>query len=336
MSGEEAWKESLNLFDRIAEKSLAYFPCKTALTMKLLNYSENATYLIKDSGSGEKYILRVSRPGYHTKEEIEGELAWLKAIHENTPIEVLLPLPNKKGEYIQVIRLENAPEKYLCTMFTFLNGDLLDEENESALIGHFETLGEVTAHLHEHSIHWEKSREIKRPFWDFDTTLGERPIWGRWQDGRAITAERAAIFQKVADTIQKRLDQFGKGPSRFGIIHADLRLTNFIVEGEKIKVIDFDDCGFGWYLYDLASSLSFIEHKTYVPELIQAWLKGYRKVRELSPEEEAEIPTFIMLRRLMLIAWIGSRNNETTKKLGEEYTIQTVRLAKEYLERFSQ
>lgn len=53
-----------------------------------------------------------------------------------------------------------------------------------------------------------------------------------------------------------------------------------------------------------------------MPDLIQAWLKGYRKVRALSKEEELEIPTFIMMRRLQLIAWIGSRENETTRELG--------------------
>ncbi|RFU60885.1 phosphotransferase enzyme family protein [Peribacillus glennii] len=326
------WKGFLNLYDRIAIQALEFYPGLSAPKLRLLNYSENATYLVEDCSN--KYILRASRPGYHTKPEIESELVWLNTIHANTSIEVHLPVPNKKGEYIQTITFENDPQEYYCTMFTFLKGDPPDEETESELIRHFEKLGEITAQLHEHSINWSKTEGFQRPFWDFETILGQNPKWGRWQDGIGITQERAALFQQVSDTIKQRLERFGKGRNKFGMIHADIRLANFIIEGQRIKVIDFDDCGFGWYLFDLAASLSFIEHKAFVPGLIHSWLRGYRKVRPLSKQEQQEIPTFIMMRRLMLISWIGSRNNETTQKMGRAYTMETVKIAQDYLKTF--
>src|SRR5699024_1178065 len=108
-----------------------------------------------------------------------------------------------------------------------------------------------------------------------------------------------------------------------------------LAQGNSIKVIDFDDCGFSWFLFDIGASLSFIEHKPYVAELIKAWLKGYRKVGIISKEEENEISTFIMMRRLMLISWIGSRDNQTTRRLGYKYTKDTDQLAQKYLENFS-
>jgi len=103
-----------------------------------------------------------------------------------------------------------------------------------------------------------------------------------------------------------RFIRFGKSPERFGLIHSDLRLANLLVENNRILVIGFDDCGFRWYLYDLATSTSFIEHKPHVPSLIQSWLRGYRKIRPLSKEVEIEIMTFIMMRKLQLLAWVGS------------------------------
>ena len=81
-----------------------------------------------------------------------------------------------------------------------------------------------------------------------------------------------------------------------------MRLANLLVDGSAVKVIDFDDCGFGWLLYDCATTVSFFEHKPEVPNLLGAWVRGYRKIRELPADEEAEIPTFIMLRRLVLLA----------------------------------
>lgn len=330
MTNADPWKDQLEKFHQIANEAIHSYPSLSQSTIQLLNYSENATYLVKNSITGEKYILRVSRPGYHTKSEIESELIWLKSIDEHSSINVSLPILGGNSEYIQVVKLENT--QYYCTIFTFLKGNAPDEDKESELIRQFENLGEITAQLHEHSVNYgAKLHDISRLSWNYETILGKEPKWGRWQDGLAITPERAELFQKVSQKIQFRLNSFGKNPNRYGLIHSDLRLANLLVEQEQIKVIDFDDCGFGWYLYDLATSLSFIEHKLFVPALIESWLKGYRKVRHLSKEEELEIPTFIMMRRLQLIAWIGSRENETTRELGSEFTESADFLAKRYL-----
>jgi Ser/Thr protein kinase RdoA (MazF antagonist) len=57
-------------------------------------------------------------------------------------------------------------------------------------------------------------------------------------------------------------------------------------------------------------------------------------VKDLSAEDEAELPTFIMLRRLLLVAWIGSHiSTETAQAMGDEYTTTSCRLAEEYLTR---
>jgi len=149
-----------------------------------------------------------------------------------------------------------------------------------------------------------------------------------------MTPARIALYKEASHIIQKKLEAFGKEKTRFGLIHADLRLANLLIYGDEIKVIDFDDCGFGWFLYDLATSVSFIEHMPYLDELIASWLKGYSKIRLLTDEEKEMIPTFILMRRLQLISWIGSRDNETTRLLGENYTLQSDDLVKAYVEKY--
>ncbi|WP_188455875.1 phosphotransferase enzyme family protein [Virgibacillus oceani] len=331
MSNYDPWEDQLEKYLQIAKIAIQSYPALSQSTITLLNYSENATYLVKHPTTGAKQILRVSRPDYHTKTEIESELIWLESINKHASLHVALPIRAKNGEYIQEVTLDK--KRYYCTLFTFLEGDAPDEEKESELIRQFEILGEITALLHDHSINYGTNLDnIKRLSWNYETILGDKPKWGKWQDGLAITPERAVLFQKVSEKIQARLEAFGKKSTRYGLIHSDLRLANLLVEGDQIKVIDFDDCGYGWYLYDLATSLSFIEHKSYVPGLIESWIKGYRKVRNLSQEEVQEIPTFVMMRRLQLVAWVGSRNNETTEELGDGFTVDTDPLAEKYLE----
>ena len=100
-----------------------------------------------------------------------------------------------------------------------------------------------------------------------------------------------------------------------------------------MRVIDFDDCGFTWFMYDFATTVSFMEDHPRVPELRDAWLEGYRSVAPLDPADEAELDTFVMLRRLLLVAWIGSHHTFATEaaELGAGFTAGTCALAERYL-----
>ena len=116
-----------------------------------------------------------------------------------------------------------------------------------------------------------------------------------------------------------------------------MRLANLLMDNGHVKVIDFDDCGFSWLLYDCATTVSFFEHAPEVPDLLEAWVRGYRRIGELSVEEEDEIATFVMLRRLLLVAWIGSHSEtELAQSMGASYTQASIRLCERYLSRFGQ
>jgi Ser/Thr protein kinase RdoA (MazF antagonist) len=69
-----------------------------------------------------------------------------------------------------------------------------------------------------------------------------------------------------------------------------------------------------------------------VADLQNAWLEGYRTVAPVSKEDEAMLPIFIMLRRMLLTAWIASHSDtETAHRLGAEYTEGTVAMGERLL-----
>ena len=114
-----------------------------------------------------------------------------------------------------------------------------------------------------------------------------------------------------------------------------MRLANLLIDGDTVKVIDFDDCGFSWHLYDAATAVSFFEHEPHVPELLSAWIAGYRKALPLPAEDEAEMQTFVMLRRMLLVAWIGSHSEtDLAKSMGVAYTEATAPMCEDYLKKF--
>ena len=128
-------------------------------------------------------------------------------------------------------------------------------------------------------------------------------------------------------------EAYGQDEHRFGLVHADIRLANLLADDGHVRVIDFDDCGFAWFMYDFATTVSFMEDHPRVPELREAWLEGYRSVAPLDAADEAELDTFVMLRRLLLVAWIGSHHTFATEaaELGAGFTAGTCALAERYL-----
>jgi Ser/Thr protein kinase RdoA (MazF antagonist) len=324
--------ELLARLGRLANGAIARYGLSPRSTATMINLSENTTYRIDDPENGGKTVLRVHRVGYHSEQAIKSELQWMTALRRDAGLETPEPIPARDGTVIQTLVSPELKDPRLAVMFKFMTGR---EPPEDELVEPFERLGEVSARMHEHAKSWRLPPGFTRHTWDYETSLGSRPIWGRWQDGMGMTPARETLLGRMSEAIRRRLERYGKARERFGLTHADIRLANLLVEGEHTRVIDFDDCGFSWYLYDLGTALSFIEHRPDVPALVDAWLRGYHKVAGLSADERVEIPTFIMLRRLLLVAWIGSHaETDLAKSLGAPYTEGSCRLAETYLSTF--
>jgi Ser/Thr protein kinase RdoA (MazF antagonist) len=328
-------EEQLERLSALAEKSLGRYDLPAGCTVEMINLSENATYRVDDPGSERCWALRVHREGYHSRNAIASELAWLMALRKDGAVITPVPVPGKDGELIQSVSHELVPRPRHVVLSNWESG-VEPSENEHNLYEWFGILGETTARMHDHALRWERPSYFERLTWDFETSLGSRPHWGSWRDGMGLTPETEALFGKTVDLIGRRLEKFGKAPDRFGLIHCDMRLANLLIDGDITKVIDFDDCGFGWLLYDSATTVSFFEDRPEVPDLLAAWVEGYRRIRDLPKEDEAEIQTFVMLRRLLLVAWIGSHSEtDLAQEMGVEYTRKTAPLCEAYLSEFS-
>lgn len=316
--------------DVLAGAALTAFGMSPAATAVLCNVSENHTYRVEDPETGT-YALRVHRPGYRTATEIESELQWVDALRADGAVDTCVAVRAPDGRRVVEAEASGIGPRNVV-LFEWLPGHEPDPESGEAIEG-FRTLGAVSARMHAHARAWERPPGFDRPAWDFEHTLGAAGHWGRWQDGLGIGTEERSLLQRLADTIERRLRAYGQGPDRFGLVHADIRLANLLVDDGHVRVIDFDDCGFAWYTYDFATTVSFMEEHPRVPELQAAWLEGYRSVAPLDAADEAELDSFVMLRRLLLVAWIGSHYTFATEaaKLGAPFTAVTCTLAERYL-----
>ena len=296
--------------------------------LRLLSLSENATYLADD---GDPMVLRVHRPGYHSLEAIRSELRWMAALREQTPVVTPELILARDGS--EVVTATVADNTLHVDAVTFIAGCTAEEQPD--VVG-FDELGRITAAMHEHVQGWTAPDYFTRFSWDVDATLGREARWGNWRHAPGLTAPDEAIVERAAAEAGRRLTEFGCDTDRFGLIHADLRMANLMIDpgntAASITVIDFDDCGWSWYLFDLAAVVSFIEDTPEAERMISDWLRGYLEVRDIPAAHLEMIPTLVMLRRLMLTAWVASHADaDAAIAFTDGYATGTARLAERYL-----
>lgn len=311
----------------VAIRTLAdCYPPHVQGQITLLCHSENATYRV-NTPDGHRYALRVHKLGYHQKADIESELNWLSAL-QASGIQVPRPVAGLDGHYVQSAPVGVGKELNLV-LFNWVNGS---EPTADVDVSAFMRLGAITAKLHQHSQQWERPADFSRIVWDHHGMVGPHGHWGNWRDAVNLDSSSFGLIEEVLQRVERELANYGQDDKRYGLIHADLRLANLLVDHARTHVIDFDDCGFGWYMHDLASALSFYEHHERLNDWIEHWLAGYAAVTRLSAHDIAMIPTFIIQRRIQLLAWTGTHaDTQQVRNLGAGWAQQSVELCRRYL-----
>jgi Ser/Thr protein kinase RdoA (MazF antagonist) len=107
---------------------------------------------------------------------------------------------------------------------------------------------------------------------------------------------------------------------------------NLLVEGENIRVIDFDDAGLGWHLFDLETSLYFITGESIYPTARAALIRSYRSQRELSEGALQRLQLFLVARGTTLLCWVHTRQgSEAARELTPFLVERACAIAEEYL-----
>lgn len=294
---------------------------------RLINHSENQTFQV-DTPRGSSFSLRVHRSGYQSIDSIESELAWVSAIRRDTDLPIAEPIAGQNGKLLQ--RFDTPKGERMAVLFRFLPGG--EPSPDSNLGDLFVTLGRYAATLHNHVSQWQRPAGFRRQVWEAATILDADGLWGDWRIAPGVNAQNRTTLDRLDAALWRRLGEYGTGPDRFGLIHADMRLGNLLVDGDRVNLIDFDDCGFCWFTYDFAAAISFHETNKAIPALKAAWLEGYQAVRALTAEDIAAMDSMVMLRRMALLSWIGSHaETSLAQRHMPGFADGTAQLAERYL-----
>jgi Ser/Thr protein kinase RdoA (MazF antagonist) len=302
-------REQIGRLRRLARSALDRYGIEPT-GVSLLAHLYNTTFAVT-ARDGTRYVLRIHRSRGNpihpppTRAEVESELWWLERLRADLDLSVPEPVRTPQGEGVVSVGVEGVPEARLCVLFRWLAGRFL---HHRLMPAHLERVGRLTACLHEHSAHLTVPSGFERQ--RVDETAGETReatmclFADRWSSHSAEVVE--AVFERA----RRAQEELGRGPETFGLVHGDIHQENYLFDGADLRLIDFDDSGWGHYLYDLAVTVHEIDYLPRGPALQAALLAGYRQIRDLSPAHEAMIEPMYMLRELQITTWfLQERDN---------------------------
>lgn len=252
------------------------------------------TYMV-DSDQGAR-ILRVYPANDRSRPVVNGELAYLDHLWQ-AGLSVAVPIARQDGALVTAL---NAPEgERLAVLFSYATGISLRQQFTPVNV---RALGQLTAAIHRHAeamavppdrppLDWQAL--IALPLGHLKPVLAHRP--GDWQK-----------LRNLADWMQPHLAAIPLNPPFYGFIHGDLSAGNAHVDDHgRVTLFDFDFCGPGWRIYDVATFLINTP-----PAPAAAFLEGYESLRALSPTEHAALPAAQIARQIWMLGSRGRYLNQ--------------------------
>ena len=316
-------------FEQLAAAALPSWAVDVA-ELTLVKQRENAVFSVRTS-TGKRFALRVHRAGYHTDEELRSEIDWMRTLKAHG-VRTADVIPTQDGDLFKVVG------QHQVDLLEWIDGDPIGAIEDKSpdvekLSQAYNQVGAIVAQMHNHSATWSVPDHFKRHAWDEDGLVGPDPFWGNYLELEGLSEDDRALLADAANAAKLDLQDYGKGRDRYGLIHADTLPENFLATPDgQIYVIDFDDGGFGWYLFDFVTAMFFHLGEPHFDALFGALTDGYAQHRNLPPEFEERFDLFLLLRGLTYLGWAHTRREtETAKEMTPVMIAATLELARNYL-----
>lgn len=301
--------EQVSRLAGLAEAALPQWNLEGAAVTQVA-YRENMTFRV-DAGDRGVFALRVHQGNYRTDVQIQSELdlmTYLGGEGIRTPIVV----PTQKGSLFTTVSAEGVAEPRQCDLFEWIDGRPLRMTGQpigdlGELAEAYAEVGRLGARIFNATEKWQKPAGFDRPAWDAEGMCGVNGNLGDFRKLEGATDAQMRLMLDVADRLNGLLADFGQSPDRYGLSHGDFLAENIFVCEDGIRLLDFDDAGDSWYLFDIATALfDLLDTPAYDP-CFEAIVGGYREHRDLPDEHLKMLPAFFLARLLSYVGWCAKK-----------------------------
>jgi Ser/Thr protein kinase RdoA (MazF antagonist) len=271
-----------------ATAALRRFPVEP-VRVRVINHGYNTTYRV-DTADGRRFALRLNINSRRDPAVIAAEVAWTTALAADTGVWVPTATPTRDGEPVAVLDCAALGRPVAAVLFSWLPGRDLWGRADAAQV---RAVGAAMAMLHEHGRDWQPPAPTRLDRLD-DPMLGQ--FTPDYRDDPRIDTAAGAVLDEVYRRCQQTLDAlFEQGPVQ--PIHADLHLGNVKGYRGRVSVFDFDDCGLGVTVQDLAISAYYLR----LVGLDQQLLEGYATIAAPPSCPEPDFEALVAGRNLAML-----------------------------------
>ena len=261
--------------------------------------------------------LRIHRPDYRTPWQTRSELTYMEALAESGCVEVPLPVRTRSGDLVAMVGA-NGQRRH-ASVVTWLKGEVRRPGRGAGPKTLFR-IGRALGHIHEFSQSFEAPAGFDLPTWDLSAIFEQSLV------DQLESTDQQRIFDEVRQRAAVLFDGLGRSAAAFGVLHHDFILLNCLHHGRRTAVIDFDDCGWGFYLQDLGGLLGNLKDYANYRSLRRPFLDGYRSVRPMPSEAEQDLELMIALRHCSGTLWLLDRQQEDAMPEDQFRRIMTYRI----------
>jgi Ser/Thr protein kinase RdoA (MazF antagonist) len=307
----------------LAKEALKTYEINDA-RLSFIQYFENIIYRVDlpidampSSGASPytpgRYLLRIH--AMSEMDAIDSELTWLAALSQEAGLCVPAPVLTTDGKYLASIITPDIPKGRVVSLMRWLDGRRI---RNGLRPKHLTALGKAVAQMHTFSAGWHPPRGFTRPNWDWEAQLGgsmfEHPLEELVESMPAKFHEPFQIISREAKQVMAALS---KDSDTYGLIHADLYPENVLYKAGKAYPIDFEDCGYGYWMWDNAVALCQWAWGQDWKPMRDAFREGYDKKRRLPEVQWAQLDLFVATQFATMLLWASAFLKHDPKRVAE-------------------
>ncbi|HEX5759814.1 MAG TPA: phosphotransferase [Thermoanaerobaculia bacterium] len=247
--------------------------------------------LYRFTRDGCPLVLRLSRQAHRDRRHIEEELAWVRFLDAGG-VAVPPPVPSLAGRWVESV--EHPEEGPCCAVALHQAHGLRVGYAPGRAWGEalFAEWGRTAGRIHALSRSFASPSGFRRHVLDgealSDFASRTLPAAERWVANRL-----RELWREIAE-----LPADGES---YGMIHGDLTAANLLWRDGRVVVLDFDNCGYAWYAYDVAITL-WVTLFHLAPNgaardgaeaFLTPFLAAYQAEKRLEPRWVAALPLFV-------------------------------------------
>ncbi|MDQ2805541.1 MAG: phosphotransferase [Chloroflexota bacterium] len=300
---------------RVAAAAVAAYGL-TGTPLRLLSHRGNTLFAVGDS-----YVLRVCGANAPPVARSQSELDWLTALCRDTDLTVPEPMPSRTGQWVIEVAAPGLAAPRQCVLVRRVAGRFVDAGLRPI---HLARVGALMATLHRHADNWVPPVGFDRRHAGWLWLFEAGAVFAPGGDAGLFSPADRAVFAAAAARIQAELATLEAHRADYGLIHADLQQTNYLFHGTAARAIDFADCCWGYYLYDMAIPLFEIADRPNGAAMRAAFFAGYSSVRPLPADAEAGIRLFTAIRLLKRINYLAHASDPALRAQASRWVAYTV------------